>query len=82
MYCRICGTHRTVNYRRGPRMNLCDHCASETPRKASRQGFDKAYWRGEDCCVPESIKKEFYNDYKSSTCTVSEYIEQTSTWLY
>ena len=61
MYCRICGTHRTVNYRRGPRMNLCDHCASETPRKASRQGFDKAYWRGEEDCVPESIKKEFYS---------------------
>jgi len=81
MYCRICGTHRTVEYRRRCFMNLCDHCSSETPKKASRYFFDKRYWSNSND-VPESIKKEFYNDYKTSRCTVAQYIEQTTERIY
>jgi len=81
MYCKICGTHRTVNYRRGPKMNLCDHCASETPKKASYTNFNKKYW-AEPAIVPESVKREFYSDYKASRHTVQEYIEATSSWIF
>ena len=82
MYCRICATHRTVSFRRACRMNLCDHCASETPRKASRANFDRAYWGAKFATVPESTRREFFNDYKVSCCTLAEYKEKTTGDLY
>ena len=81
MYCKICGTHRTVEYRRGPRMNLCDHCAIDTPKKASYANFNKRYWDTPEI-VSQSIKLEFYSDYKASRCTVDQYIEQTTDYIY
>jgi len=78
MICRICGTDRRVDYRRGPKMVLCTSCTKDTPRKASRITFDKAYWGAGATEVSESIKKEFYSDYKTSTCTVQQYIDQTT----
>jgi hypothetical protein len=77
MYCRICGTEEKVAYRPGKLQALCDSCNRETPRKVSRSSFDRVYWKG-DPDVGDSIKSEFYSDYLSSECTLSEYIEQTT----
>jgi ribosome-binding protein aMBF1 (putative translation factor) len=82
VYCKICGTHRTVDYRRGSRMNLCDPCATETPKKATYEGFNRAYWGAGSKSVSESVKREYYSDYKVSTHTVKEYIEATSAWIF
>jgi len=77
MYCRICGTEQDVEFRGGNRGALCASCAKDTPRKAGRAAFDAAYWKGAGI-VPESTKREFYSDYRSSTHTLAEYIERTT----
>jgi hypothetical protein len=82
MYCRICGTNERVAFRKGPRMALCVYCAEGTPRKASREGFDKVYWGSGASKVTESVKREFYGDYKASKHTVQEYIDVTTIELY
>ena len=81
MNCRICGTDNQVEYRRGSRMKLCAPCAKGTPRNAGRAAFDKAYWGSDAHEVSESIKKEFYSDYKTSSCTVREYIDDTTYFI-
>ena len=78
MTCKICGTVYEVKPRKGPRMTLCDQCAKGTPRKASRERFDAVYWGRERRSVPESIKREFYSDYKTSVCTLQQYVDQTT----
>lgn len=81
MHCRICGTSKKVKYRRGPRMSLCPDCAAGTPKKATYEGFTKKYW-ADPGLVSESIKREFYNDYKTSKHTLQEYIDVTSSWIF
>jgi len=82
MNCRICGTRKKVAYRPKQRQTLCAICAEGVPRKATRRGFDKAYWGSQSPGVPESTKREFYDDYKKSTHTVQEYIDVTSSWIF
>lgn len=78
MYCRICGAIENANLRGGRRGVLCDSCAADTPRKASRAAFEAAYWGRDVDSVPESIRAEFYSDYRASICTLPEYIKQTT----
>lgn len=79
MYCRVCGVRENVEYRPSKLQTLCDPCSKETPRKIGREEFDAAYWKGEGAdTVPESTKREFYSDYKTSTHTLEEYIEATT----
>ena len=81
MYCRICGTDQKVKYYRSKGMSMCKECSAETPRKASYNGFNKRYWF-EHSTVSDRVKREFYNDYKTSKHTVQEYIEATSSWIF
>lgn len=80
MYCRICGTEENVTYHCKSRQYLCHFCAKDTPRKVSRETFDKAYW-GNEPDVPETIKTDFYEDYQRSIHTLKEYIELTQSYL-
>ena len=77
MYCRVCGDESTVKYHRPSGLFLCPDCAADTPRKASREAFDRAYWPTDEI-VPESTKREFYDDYQVSTHTLKEYIKATT----
>jgi transcription initiation factor TFIIIB Brf1 subunit/transcription initiation factor TFIIB len=81
MYCRICGTDQKVEYQRSKGMNLCTECGVGMPKKASYSGFTKRYW-SEPALVSERVKREFYDDYKTSLHTVQEYINATSSWIF
>ena len=81
MHCRICGTDQKVKYYRRKGMSMCKECSAETPRKASYTNFNKKYW-AEPAIVPDRVKREFYNDYKTSKHTVQEYIDVTSAWIF
>ncbi len=74
--CKVCGDENS-RYRVGKRQSLCDSCNAETPRKVSREEFDKKFWSVPNA-IPESVKTEFYDDYKTFSCTVQEYIKQAS----
>lgn len=76
MYCRICGDE-TATYRPSKRQTLCDSCSKDTPVKVSRSSFDAQYWHN-DTSVLESTKREFYEDYLASECTLPEYIKATT----
>ena len=77
MYCRICGTEDGIQYYLKKRQSLCRDCAKETPNKVGRATFDKIYWRNEGD-VPESTKREFYDDYLHSTYgSVASYMKAT-----
>jgi len=81
MSCRICGTERDVKFRLRSLMSLCATCHSTTPKKASRDYFDKKYWGKYAKDVPERTKREFFSDYKTSSCkSVAEYYEQTTSF--
>jgi hypothetical protein len=64
MACKICGDDNAT-YRSRSGMFLCPSCHRDTPAKATRAEFDAAYWDGADD-VPESIRREFYSDYRAS----------------
>lgn len=84
MYCRICGDEENVKYYPAKRQTLCTFCAKDTPRKVSRETFDKRYWVSDDpneAPPPESIKLEFYADYLASGDTLDEYIEATTSYV-
>lgn len=76
MYCQICGDENSQYYP-AKRQSLCKYCAEDTPKKAGKMSFDKFYWDkpGE---VPKAIKRDFYEDYLRSTCTLNQYKEQTT----
>jgi hypothetical protein len=77
MACLICGDDNAT-YRNRSRMFLCDPCHKETPAKVSRETFDREYWDGADD-VPDSIRREFYSDYRASSYgSVASYRETTS----
>lgn len=85
MYCRICGETNGIQYYPSKHNTLCRHCAKDTPRKVSRETFDREYWKSDDHnegpdSVPESTKREFYSDYLASTHTLPEYIERTTSY--
>lgn len=78
MACKICGDEN-AKYYPSKLGSFCPTCAKETPRKVSRECFDLAYWGKERETVPESTKREFYDDYKSSVCNLERYIAETQT---
>jgi len=81
MCCSICGTDNTsvrVYISKG-RQCMCIDCARETPRKASKENFLKAYFGPKWEDVPRGIRKEFFSDYLASTHNVADYIEATTT---
>ena len=81
MYCRICGTESNTKFYPGKRQTLCQGCAEGTPRKASRESFDRQYWGAKFEEVSNGIRREFYSDYLTSMCTVGEYKDSTTTQL-
>jgi hypothetical protein len=56
---------------------LCDLCAEQTPEKIGKHRFDLAYWGENYQDVPTSIRKEFYDDYRTSTHSFEEYVIAT-----
>lgn len=56
---------------------LCDLCADQTPEKISKHRFDVAYWGENYQEVPTSTRKEFYDDYRTSTHNFEEYVAAT-----
>jgi hypothetical protein len=85
MYCRICGDESSVEYRDRSRMFLCASCHADTPRKATREEFDRVYWgQGPEAdSVPEGTKRDFFEDYKASRyCSVETYHDATGRALH
>lgn len=77
MGCRICGDP-TATYRGRSGLTLCDWCHEETPKKVDRETFEREYWKGWADTVPESIRREFYDDYRHSTYgPVADYVAAT-----
>jgi hypothetical protein len=82
MYCRVCGDDgETVKYRSGKHQSLCRWCNRDTPRKVTREEFERVYWAGPPGIetVPHSTRRDFWEDYLASECTLAEYVEQTTT---
>jgi hypothetical protein len=84
-YCRICGDERGTEYRERSGMVLCKSCHREAPGKVCRAAFDQLYWPGASDdyrspdYVPESTRREFFDDYLASKCrSVEEYLRQTT----
>ena len=77
-YCAICGDESGVKYYPGKYNALCPSCAVDTPDKIHRDNFNVAYWGKGWEDVPQSTRREFYDDYLASTCTLDEYIKQTT----
>lgn len=78
-YCRICGDENGVTWRPTKRNYLCESCNADTPRKVSRERFDAAYWSADDD-TPESTRREFYDDYRTSNLTLADYIVRTTSY--
>lgn len=78
MYCRICGTEKSLKYYPRKLQTLCPPCAADTPAKVSKETFDREYWGVELPNVPESTRAEFYDDYLCSTHMLPEYILATT----
>lgn len=76
-YCRICGAEGAKFYG-AKRLTLCKGCAKDTPTKICREDFDRYYWGNEFQNVPDSIRREFYEDYLFSTDDVDSYIIATT----
>ena len=76
-YCRICGDKSGTQYYPTKHNTLCPTCAADTPDKVSRAAFNVAYWGDTWEEVPQPTRGEFYDDYRASTCTLAEYIEET-----
>jgi hypothetical protein len=82
MHCRICGTEKNVRMMPSKgHQAMCPDCSKETPKKASRENFLRAYFGPKWEDVPQGIRGEFFSDYLASTHTVPEYIEATTTQL-
>lgn len=80
MACFICGETRNVKFRKDLFKYICAYCSPSTPRKVNREAFDKRYWGEIEKTekVPESVKREFYSDYLSSSDNLEAYIAATS----
>jgi hypothetical protein len=79
MYCRICGVQEdSVRLRPSKRSVLCDSCSADTPRKASRESFERRYWGSNIGDVPRSTRNDFWSDYLASTLALDAYIEATT----
>jgi len=72
--CKVCGDETTAEYRFRSHLTLCDGCHRETPAKVSRETFEKRFFGIEE--VPPSTRREFYEDYKYSKCTLAQYIKE------
>lgn len=74
--CRICGDEGAsydVNYHQ----TICEDCKKSSSVKVGRTEFDAIYW-GSDSDVPMSTRREFYDDYLSSTSDLESYIKETT----
>lgn len=80
MNCRICGagTESGVIYSSDHGMALCLRCEMDTPPKVGRAEFDRVYWGSGFANVPESTRREFYDDYRTSTLRLKSYIAATT----
>ena len=79
-YCHVCGAEEAVFYP-ACRNWLCQSCRQDTPSKIDRTSFNRKYWGKEISEVPESIRREFYEDYLASTCTFAQYVKDTTTLI-
>lgn len=78
MYCQVCGDEKAPKYYPSKRQTLCHACAEDTPAKIGQEKFNLEYWGEELPNVPESTRREFYEDYLRSTHALPEYIKATT----
>lgn len=78
MGCRICGDNNGASYRMLKLQVLCPICDKDTPDKMNRSEFDAHYWGSKLSDIPNSIRREFYSDYLSSSLSFTDYKEQTT----
>ncbi len=81
MFCNICGSEDDIKIYPGKGWKrLCRSCAHETPIKFSRKHFDELYWVGRPGVdtVPQSTRREFYDDYLCSTLNFKDYVAHTT----
>jgi hypothetical protein len=81
MYCKVCGSEENVKFYPNKLQALCKFCADETPNKVGFDRFVSFYFPGDDIYhgeVPYSTKKEFYDDYRTSTYNLENYKQATS----
>ena len=72
--CRVCACENGVRYYRTKGSQfLCDYCAVETPRKVDKESFCKAFFHTTPDKISPGILNEFYDDYRTSTHTLTEY---------
>ena len=77
MPCKICGDPNAT-YQSIKRQVLCSACSRSTPPKMARSLFDRLYWGNEVESVPQSTRREFYEDYLTSNYNFRDY-QQTTT---
>ena len=75
--CTICASTVKVAHRKHCMMTLCEICSEDTPKKLTREQFDRIYWGARVSEVATNVKREFYDDYKKSTLNVFDYIMET-----
>lgn len=73
MYCRVCGSEEGVTFRASKLQALCEACDAETPRKVSREAFEKRFWGKHIDEVPHGTRREFYQDYLRGDRTLAQY---------
>ena len=77
MPCKICGDPIT-RWRPENRQTLCNSCAADTPRKIGRSEFDRKYWGPDFEEVHPETRREFYEDYLTSSQNFRDYQESTT----
>lgn len=74
--CGVCGCENGVIYRPSKgKQFLCDYCNWETPRKVDKESFCKAFFNTTPDNIARSMLNEFYDDYRTSTCNLKEYVD-------
>lgn len=76
--CRVCGSDK-AKYSILRLQYICDKCKKTTPKKVGRESFDRYYWDGKQDQVPASTRRDFYEDYLTSDCTLEAYKKATTT---
>ncbi len=76
-YCRVCGSEHQAKFRPGKLQTLCEYCNADTPRKVGRSSFESRFWGADVQTVPAMTRRDFYEDYLRSECTLAQYCERS-----
>jgi hypothetical protein len=74
MNCNICGTDKKTFFYVPSDMRLCFKCRNIIPPKASKEFFEKVFWKKDIDSVSILDRDKYWNSYKKSLKTLSQYI--------